>query len=138
MLINIATGEEITKIPHKTDFRRWRRKLSDDAYELIRKELNRHIDEEGRGEIVTSSWVPGSDWTGTVYQPIYEACGEDPEAAALFFGLILWVVMMERPEAYGFGRYELNQIPIRGLTYFRVDWHRPDPIAHLRDRWKGR
>ncbi|MBI5778364.1 MAG: hypothetical protein HZA49_02790 [Planctomycetes bacterium] len=36
-------------------------------------------------------------------------------------GLILWVVYMERPDAWAFiGRYEKDNIPIGNLTYFRV------------------
>ncbi len=66
--------------------------------------------------------MPGSDWTGTVFYPIYEdACHRDQSAAARFFGLILWDVMMRRPETWAFGRYEANGASIEGLTYFRVD-----------------
>jgi hypothetical protein len=69
----------------------------------------------------TSSWIPGADWTGTVFQPIYEACGEDENAAALFFGLLVWQVVMDREDCWSFGRYEKEGIPIRGMTYFRID-----------------
>ena len=73
-------------------------------------------------EIETSSWIPGSDWSGTVFQPIYEkACNQDESAAAKFFGLILWHVVMEHEEWWSFGRYKLGNIPIDGLTYFRID-----------------
>jgi len=52
---------------------------------------------------------------------IYEACGEDEEMAAKCFGLILWVVMMEREETWSFGKYEKHGIPIEGLTYFKLE-----------------
>jgi hypothetical protein len=71
-------------------------------------------------EIHTSSWIPGANWTDTVFQPIYEnACRYDPEAAAKCFGLILWAVLLDDEDVWGFGRYEKNDVPIEGMTYFK-------------------
>jgi hypothetical protein len=82
--------------------------------------LDEHIDTQGGGEIITSSWIPGSDWTDTPYQPIYEAVGQDWELARFFFGLVVWNVMMNRPETWSFGRYPKNDGDVIGMTYFRV------------------
>ena len=115
--------ELIEYIPHVADYERWRRRLSDLEYEAIFQELNERVNEHmQRNGVVTSSWIPGADWTGTVFQPIYEnACNYDADQAALCFGLILWDVMMQREEAWSFGRYEKDGIEIRGLTYFRIE-----------------
>lgn len=41
--------------------------------------------------IETSSWIPGADWRGTSYQPIYDkAALRNPDLAALMFGLFVW------------------------------------------------
>ena len=110
---------QIEEIPHREDFELWTRRLSNEQLQAIRDDLNRRV---GGGEVHTSSWIPGSDWTDTVFQPIYEiASGYDPIAAARCFGLILWHVMMIRPENWSFGRYEKDGVPIEGLTYFRID-----------------
>jgi hypothetical protein len=54
--------------------------------------------------------------------PIYEkAARSDEVAAGMCFGLMLWKFFMEHPEAWSFGRYELNELRIEGLTYFRID-----------------
>lgn len=64
---------------------------------------------------------PGADWTGTVFDPIYSiACRHDEEAAAKFFGLILWQVIRKREDVWSYGRYEKNGIPFKGLFYFRL------------------
>ncbi|OQA95611.1 MAG: hypothetical protein BWY23_02359 [Spirochaetes bacterium ADurb.Bin218] len=119
MLISLVDGYEIDYIPHSKEFYYFKNRLSDEEFNLIVKELNSRID---TNEIHTSSWMPGSDWTGTVYEPIYtKACKNDFENSAKFFGLILWYVIMNRPEKWSFGRYYKNEIPIRGLTYFRID-----------------
>ena len=111
--------EPIGYIPHERDYNLWRNRLSDSQYQAIVEELNRRID---KGEIHTSSWMPGPEWANTVFWPIYEtACNNNEDLAGLCFGLFLWVVMMERPEAWAFGRYEKDSIPIRGLTYFRIE-----------------
>lgn len=116
MLYSIDSGKYIDKLPHKKEFVSWMKNLSADSYQNIIEALNDKIDEN---DINTSSWIPGNDWTGSVYEPIYHACGDNKEASGLFFGLILFKLLMERQDAvWGFGRYEKNGVPIRGTTYF--------------------
>lgn len=118
MLFSIESNTEITSIPHQRDYERWRSRLTDEQYEAIVAELNRRI--EG-SEVQTSSWIPGADWTGTVFHPIYAvACLEDESASARFFGLIVWDTFMRHPEWWSFGRYAKDGFPIEGLTYFRI------------------
>lgn len=121
MLYSVPDLRRIESIPHAVEYLRWRTALNQanpQAYQRIHDELHGRFD--GR-EVDTSSWIPGSDWTGTVFQSIYDACGEDPSAAALFFGLLVWQVVMDREDCWSFGRYEKGGIPIRGMTYFRID-----------------
>ena len=118
MLISVDTGKEVTRIPHRRDFDEWKSRLTVEEYEAIVDELDSRI--EG-GEVHTSSWIPGADWGGTVFQPIYEkACNKNPNAAALFYGLILWDAMMRREDRWGYGRFDLNGRDLRGLTYFKL------------------
>lgn len=122
MLYSVDEDKIINYIPHEKSFRMWRSRLSDLEYQAITDDLNNRINGT---EIQTSSWIPGSDWTGTVFEPIYtRACENNITDSGLCFGLIVWVVMMERPETWAFGRYEKDGIPIRGLTYFQVNlWY---------------
>ena len=118
-LYAVDSQRYVADIPHRHDFNVWRSRLTDEQFDDIRTELRRRI--EG-SEVHTSSWIPGSDWTGTVFEPIYtDACRYDIDASGRCFGLFLWVVMMEHPDVWGFGRYEKDAIPIEGLTYFRID-----------------
>ena len=122
MLYSLESDSYIEHIPQKHDYDEWTSRISDEHYQAIYDELNSRISDS---EIETSSWIPGSDWSGTVFHPIYEdACNFDETAAAKFFGLILWHVIMEHDEVWAFGRYQLGDVPIEGLTYFRID--RPD------------
>jgi hypothetical protein len=120
MLYSVPDLRKIDHVPHPDDYRRWSQalgRIDPQAYRRIHDDLDQRFD--GR-EVNTSSWIPGSDWTGTVFQPIYDACGED-QPAALFFGLLVWQVVMDREDCWAFGRYEKEGIPIRGITYFRID-----------------
>jgi len=118
MLYSIESNEEIKHIPYKKDYDRWRCKLADSEYQAIIHELSSKI--HGT-EIQTSSWIPGDDWTDTVYDPIYvKACNQDPVASAKFFGLLVWEAMLQDDSHWAFGRYEKDGIPIEGLTYFKV------------------
>lgn len=118
MLFSIDQNDYIDDIPYEKDYRRWRAALTDAEYGAIVTELNGKID---GGEIHTSSWIPGDDWSGTVYDPIYrKSCNYDSNTAGLCFGLFLWVVLMEHPDTWAFGRYEKDGVPIKGLTYFKI------------------
>lgn len=118
MLYSLSREEYINGIPYRADYDRWRRRLSNAEYQAIYDELHARI---SGSEIETSSWIPGANWEGTVYQPIYEtACEYDEGAAARFFGLILWHVFLEHEAVWAFGRYEKEGIPIEGLTYFQL------------------
>jgi hypothetical protein len=121
VLYSVPDLTQILHVPHPTDYERWRvalDRVDPGAYARIHNWLDSRF--EAR-EVDTSSWIPGADWTGTVFEPVYYACAEEPEVAALFFGLLVWQVVMDREDWWSFGRYEKEGIPIRGMTYFRID-----------------
>lgn len=123
MLISIDTLQEITYIPHEREYRAWKARLSDEQYRQIESEIATRI---GEGEVHTAGWLPGSDWSDTPFDPIWSiACERDHVASGLFFGLIVWVFMQKHGEAWAFGRYAKDGVPIRSLTYFRVTLQRP-------------
>lgn len=116
MLISIDTGAKVTKMPHQSDFNRWRKNISDDNYAKVEEAINELVD---ANDINTAGWMPGSDWTGTPYDPLYDACGKNPVQAGMFFGLIVFKILMEREDhVWGFGRFEKDGVPIRSMTYF--------------------
>ena len=116
-----GTLKYITRQPHESEFRQWRRSLTPVDFENICAALNGYVDTQGRGEIATSSWIPGADWTGTPYEPIYHAVDDSWELARFFFGMIVWHVFLNRPETWSFGRYPRNPNETIGLTYFKLD-----------------
>ncbi len=99
-------GSQITKIPRvrRDAYAIWRSRLSDDGYDGVIQALNAYVDRilaEGK-ECFTSSFVPGSDWTDTPYQPLYHACNMSVTQAGWFFRLVLWQVMIDRPDEWYF------------------------------------
>ena len=70
-------------------------------------------------DIVKSSYLPGSDWNGTPYQPIYHAVGEDVQLAALFYGLLVWRAVQLRREGWYFIKQQSRDDQPTGMTYFR-------------------
>jgi len=119
MLYSFDSGKYVKTLPHKKQYDAWRKRLSDSDYDSICEELMNHFNQK---EVNTSSWIPGNDWTDTVYEPIYHACGDNAESAGLFFGLIVFKMLMDSDEGvWGFGRYEKDGFPIKGMTYFIVN-----------------
>ena len=122
MLYSVETGKYVDKLPHKKEFDTWMKKLPQADYENIVDSLNAKI---ALNDINTSSWMPGDEWD-SVYKPLVVACGNNKDASGLFFGLILFNLLMRRDDAvWGFGRYEKNGVPIKGTTYFIL----PNPPA---------
>jgi hypothetical protein len=119
MLLSLDTGKIITVIPHKREFNIWKNRLTEEEYFSLINVLTEKINSN---EIHTSSWMPGTDWNNTPFQIIYEkACEENKEHSAMFFGLILWDVIMRHSECWAFGHYNFkNGLEIKGTTYFKV------------------
>jgi hypothetical protein len=115
MLFDI-NRRRVTNVPHEDDYRRWRAALPDVDFRAIWSELDGRV---GSNDILTSSWMPGNNWEGTVFQPMYDrACNNSFEQAGWFFGLTLWDVIMNRREAWCFIKDPDGNI--RGTTYFRA------------------
>jgi hypothetical protein len=111
--------KQVTAIPHEREYRVWRGRISNAEFKAIYDAIRHRV----RGkEIDTAGWMPGSDWRGTPYQAIYEkACNRDFDSSRRFFGIIVWVVMLEHEEAWSFGRYKVRDVPIKSMTYFQID-----------------
>ncbi|TAM80410.1 MAG: hypothetical protein EPN47_15940 [Acidobacteria bacterium] len=121
MLYPVPDLTTIDDVPNAHDYRRWRAALDrtdPSTYTRIHELLDPRFNAR---EVDTSGWIPGADWTGTEFEPISSACGENPEVAALFFGLLIWQIVTDRNDCWSFGRYEKEGIPIRSMTYFRID-----------------
>jgi hypothetical protein len=102
---------------------RWTSRLSLEKDRAIRDRINELIDDaiaNGK-DIVTTSWMPGSDWTGTPFHPIYENAARCSELqAGMCFGLYVQDVIIHRPETWASEHFELHGRPIKGRTYFQV------------------
>lgn len=121
MLIDIDTGKTITKVPFEPAFNTLRGRLSEAEFDAMVARINELIEESG-SEIATAGWLPGSDWTGTPFEPIYtKAAREDFEQSAKFFGQLVWYTVMTRKERWGSGRYQRDGKDIGSRTYFRVN-----------------
>ena len=120
MLIDVETGRTIDQVPFRRDFDLLRRRLTEADFELMVVRVNELIDASG-AEIATAGWLPGSDWTGTPFEPIYTiAARQDFGRSAMFFGQLVWYVVMHRPEPWASGRYQVDGRDIGSRTYFRV------------------
>jgi hypothetical protein len=112
-MLKTIEGKVIKKVAYEKKFNDRMKNLDAQDYKAIVEELSRVIDS---GEVHTSSWIPGSNWIGTVYQPIWEACKKNDSLAAMFYGQILYQVFIDRPDEWFFGKYE----HARGKTYFKI------------------
>ena len=120
-----GSAEPMKRVFFQTFYNEWKQRLSHQDFSNIFNDIDDLFSKKAAlpKPLVTMSWVPGADWTGTVFQPIYPACRYDTIRAAQLLGLIFMDVAIKRPENWGFGHYDLRNangtlLPIKGRTYF--------------------
>ena len=119
MLWDVHRNREMTRIPHKGDYDVWASRLTDAQKKAIKDEILLRIKGD---EVATAGWIPGSDWAGTPFDAIWDvACQRNVEAAGKCFGLFVWETLMEHEDYWGFGKYDLKNVPIESMTYFKVN-----------------
>lgn len=117
MLFDTFSHKEFKKTPYPETFRLLN-KMSEVQLSAARDALNDMIEGD---EIHTAGWMPGSDWTGTPFQPIYEiAANRDYSMAAKLFGLLVFETFMNRDEKWYTLRAEKDGYPIGSRTYFKA------------------
>ena len=118
MLFDLMTEKQIIKVPYEGDYRAFLSRMTAVEIANIEAAINSMI--QG-SEIKTAGWMPGKDWSGTAFDPIYRKAAHCNETvAARCFGLMVWAVFMERPERWTSGRFEKDGEPIGSRTYFRM------------------
>jgi len=116
-LFDLETMQQVTEIPYKRDYNLYMSRHTQDEIAAIKEWVNAKIDSD---KIHTAGWMPGSNWMGTVLEPIYtKATKRNFDLAGKCFGLMVYVVFMERPEEWVSGRFELRGRDIGSRTYFR-------------------
>ncbi len=105
MLID-RDGNPIDQMVHQEAYRRWCDLLDESDREAIIDAIHSHMDGENS---FVSSHIPGPEWEGTPYLPIYIACDEDADEAALFFGLLVWDAAMRHS-----ARWRVQRAPRSG------------------------
>ena len=119
MLVDLMTDRRIDRLPYEKEYRYLLSRMLPAEIAAVKVRLNEMID---GSEIKAAGWMPGADWRGTPFQPIYEKAARcDETVAARCFGLMVWEVFMERPEKWTSGRFEKDGEPIKSRTYFRID-----------------
>jgi len=117
-MLETLDGKEYKKPPRAETFAKLDL-LNPIELQAAKAALNMKI--EG-SEVHTAGWMPGADWTGTVFQPIYDkAAHKDFNLAAKIFGLLVFQVFIERPETWYFLRAEKDGETLQSLTYFRPE-----------------
>ncbi|WP_438042983.1 hypothetical protein [Sorangium sp. So ce128] len=120
MLIDIFSQKTIRHVPYGDQFEILRRRLTGAEFQAMVDRINELID-AGGAQVATAGWLPGNDWDGTPFEPIYtKAARQNYELSARFFGQLVWYTIMQRPERWASGRFEKDGEDIGSRTYFRV------------------
>ena len=111
--------KKIKHMPHKEQFDLCRARMSQEEYDAVLEAIHAYM--EGK-EVFDAGYIPGSEWTGTPYEPISRACGDNFDISGLFFGQLVWEAVMEHPDSWCFIRQESRDDQPIGMTYFRKNY----------------
>jgi hypothetical protein len=124
----MITGEVVT-IPRRNEqeLHRVLAPLMASQMQDMEDELNRRADAIGNTEddFTNSSWVPGTIWQNTVFEPLYDACEgvaeNQEEHAGFMFGWLMRRVMIARTDDWMMFKHHqpTEKIP-RGTYYCRA------------------
>lgn len=112
----------VTKVPYDHMNRPIINRIPPHYLVAIIDEINNRINAvcNTPNELITAGWIPGNDWTGTVWEPIYFAAKMDHDRAGMVFGALVFEAIMNRPEDWSFGKYQVDGRNIGSNTYFRI------------------
>jgi len=128
---------EVSDLSHRRDFDRVWLLMTSPQRTAIEAEMNHRLDglisspDPNWGSITNTSIEGGrgnpntgirGDWSGTVFQSIFLACGLNEEAAGMFYGNVWKKVIIARPERWIGIRsdptFPQRGITLQGKTYF--------------------
>lgn len=140
MLRDIDEAGRIRNVPsleHEREFLRTWDLISPIEQAAIEDEINRRLDtlisspNPNWGSIMNTSIEGGrpnpdtgikGDWSGTVFDAIYQACGQSEQQAGMFYGNVWKKMIIERPEPWVGIRsdptFPQRGITLQGKTYF--------------------
>lgn len=94
-------------------------RLSSEELADIRDTLDKRI--EG-SRIETSAWIPGSNWEGTVYHPIYEKGARmNHDLSGMMFGLLVWEAFERHPGDWYTEKFSMGGDDDRFRVYFKAN-----------------
>jgi hypothetical protein len=128
---------DVEELPHKRDFERVWLALGQAERDAMEAEINHRLTElvtspsPNWGTITNTSIEGGrmnsdtgirGDWSGTVFEPIFDYLG-DEQLAGMFYGNVWKKVIIARPELWIGIRFDptfpQRGITLQGKTYFR-------------------
>ncbi len=128
---------KVSSLSHRTEFDRVWGRITLEEQNAIEAEINRRLDDllaspDPNWGSMTHTSIEGGrtnpqtgirgDWSGTVFQAIYNACGQHEEVAAMFFGNVWKKVIIGRKETWIGIRsdptFPQRGITLQGKTYF--------------------
>lgn len=128
---------EVFGLSYQRDFDRVWLSMTVLERNTIEAEIHRRLDElvaspnPNWGSITNTSIEGGKsspvtgergDWTGTAFEPIFEACGASEQQAGMFYGNVWKMVFIGRPELWVGIRsdptFPRRGITLQGKTYF--------------------
>lgn len=93
----------------------WRGNIPNSDYEQIVDQINDFCD--GHSHFI-SSFIPKQIWGNQTCQPLLDACNQSAENAGFFFGLIVWMTLIQRDDEWIFKLAD-NEDDIQGTTYWQ-------------------
>jgi len=102
--------------PHQEFYAHHRAKLSDQDYQMIIKEIHRLMSER---DVFAERDIRDQNLQGSVFDPVYQACGGDEKEAGFFFGLLVREAVQQHQDTWYLLREERDYYRLIVQVYCR-------------------
>ncbi len=127
MLAWMEKNKQATSVPRirKKFFELGKGRMSGLEYNKMKEYANQLIDDKithsnGKTEFIVPGWLTGSWWNGTPLQILYDKVFvNDNKTCALWYGILMYEIMIERPELWYATKTVFNGRDFEQAVY----WH---------------
>ncbi len=102
--------------PHQEFYDHHRAKLSSPDYQMLIEEIHRLMSER---DVFAARDISDQHLSGTVFDPVCQACGGDEKEAGFFFGLLVQDAVQQHQDPWYLLREERDYYRLIVLVYCR-------------------
>jgi hypothetical protein len=129
MIFSPESGRELKNTPYAYDFTTFYKKLNfmdpvaySKLYTWLGEMIDKGVAEGIKGKVNSSKWIPDTvkSWENKHFYPVYLACDKNGVLAEQMLRILIFMVFVDRTDAWSFDAGNFESILSKSITYSLV------------------